>query len=176
MSNYNPYENPYSNPYGQPAQPPVQKSIRDGDNKKWSWRDWLAKVIIPILVALIGTGAFFGVKSATNTQPSLPQLRNSYIGTMIRTFDGATFDFKLTQLNENQSGAFTASATINGCPANVSGSTTSSGDINFTAQESNLCQDGGLTADFTGTINADGSLGGNWSIRSENLDGTWRVQ
>jgi hypothetical protein len=169
---YNPNPYPYK---GQSVQPPIPKP---DDSGKWTWRDWLAKVFIPILAALIGAGVIFGVHSATTSSgPTIPILNSAYAGTMTRTNDGATFALKMDQLNENQNtGAFTSSATINGCPTTVTGKVTASGSLTFTAQESNACQDGGLVGDFTGNVAASGSLGGSWTVRNQPIGGTWDVQ
>jgi hypothetical protein len=158
--------------YYQPAQ------TDKGSKKQWSKRDWLVKVIIPIaiplLAALIAAGYF-----ATKSAASIPILAHSYTGSVIRDNDGANFDFALNQVSENQqSGDFTASATINGCPAEVSGSVKATNTISFTLTESTACQDRGLIGNFTGNINPGGDMTGRWSTNNGTVQivGSWSLQ
>ncbi|HYT42225.1 MAG TPA: hypothetical protein VEP90_07755 [Methylomirabilota bacterium] len=165
---YNPYaQNPYDQPFQQ----------EQGGKKKWTKGDWLVKVIIPIsvplLAALIAAGYF-----ATKPAPTIQVLSHSYTGSMIRDNDGARFDLTLNQVNENQSGDFTASAVINGCPSAVSGSVKDSGSISFTADESTACQDKGGIVTFTGNVQSDKSMSGRWSANTDTVQvvGSWSQQ
>lgn len=168
------YGNQYpQNPYGQtPAQ----------NKKKWGMGDYVAKVFVPILVALIGLiGTLYvaGVFTPKPATPAIPVLTSSYNGTMIRDNDGVTLDFSLKQVNENSSGSFTASASINGCPAEVTdGTVKASGAIAFTATESTICQDQGLIGTFTGNVHSDGSMSGRWSTNNGSIQivGSWNLQ
>ena len=140
-------------------------------------KDILLYIIVPIVVALIGTGAFFGVKGANSTpatqpvtqqastqqastqQATIPQLHGSYSGA------ANGLGFSLSGLVEQSDGTFTSGGNFNGCNIAVSGNVTETGIITFTAQQQ----------DFN-CSSAAGNFSGNVTNNGSNLAGRWKME
>lgn len=150
----------------------------------------ITAIIVPIVVALINAHVLFpppvpptpvpttaptqpAPTTPTNTpQPTFPSLASFYQGTMNRVTDGAVLQFNLQQVSEDsQNGKFTASSVINFCPANVAGQINTDNTISFEVQQNANC--GSLIGVFSGNINSDGSMGGQWSVPNTQVGGSW---
>lgn len=117
--------------------PPQQVDNKKGDDKegKWSCRDWIVKVIIPVFSILVAAG-FFTAKAATSSTsntPSIQSLRQTYSGHI--TSVSGTDTLLIAGVNEDSTGNFTATGTDRGCPAtidngNVSANNTLSFELN----------------------------------------------
>jgi hypothetical protein len=180
------YTDPYKiNPYNQPFVPgqhkqPDQNQNRSSQNEgRWSYRDWLAKVFIPILAAFIGAGVIFGPKltssppsnppsfTPTPAPPSIPQLHASYTGSVIAV-DGSQGVMNLSIDSEDQQGNLNAGVSYNvsggqfSCTGKVGSndvihlSCTNVIDVHVIALNG--------TAQSDGSIVGTDSLGGNWQV------------
>ena len=190
-------QNPYEQ-YNGFNYPPKQPLLGDkGSNKRKvitgaGILTVFTAIIVPIVVALINAHILFAppvpptqVPTTAPTQPvptsppntplpAFPPLVSFYQGTMNRVFDGAVLHFNLQQVSEDsQIGKFTASSVINGCPANVVGQVNNDDTITFEAQESPNCQNGSIIDAFSGIVNSNGSMGGQWSIPNTQVGGSW---
>jgi hypothetical protein len=164
--------------------PPQQDDNKKGDDKegKWSWRDWIVKVIIPVL-GILATAGFFTAKAfipntpsiqpTPNIQPtpSIPQLHQTYSGHL--TAVSGTGPLFLTGVSEDSSGNFTATGTDGSCPATIdNGKVSANNTITFELKETvtGLC---GFTGEFKGTIRSDGSMSGTWNVPNTQGQGAW---
>lgn len=160
--------------------PPQPSNSKIGDEKegKWSWRDWVVKVIIPIL-GILATAGFFTAKAVTSG-PSIPQLHQTYSGHV--TGVGISEGLFITGMNENSVGDFTAtgtdSTTTLSCPitldnGKVSTDSTISFELQNTLEETSLGPRCGLALEFKGTIRSDGSMIGTWNVPNTQIQGAW---
>ncbi len=179
------YNNQYqqSGPDNRVSMPPPKQSAGDDEPRLPRWI--VRYVIVPIIVAIIGTGAFFGVKSATSssttptpgsapTQPTIPQLHGSYNGSAIN--DGTPLNFVLTQLVEQNDGSFIANGSLGFCTITVQGTVTDTDDITFTAQQTGNCSP--ETGTFTGKVSNNGAtLAGTWDVENSTPQqgGNWNL-
>jgi hypothetical protein len=181
-----PSANPsHINPYNQPDLPgqhnqPDRNHNQTGQNEgRWTYRDWLAKVFIPILAALIGAGVIFGPKltssppstppaSTPTTAPSsLPQLHASYTGTVLAA-DGSQGVMDLSINAEDQQGNLNARVSYNvaGGQFGCTGKVGSNDAVNLSCTNEN---DGHIIT-LNGVIQPDGSI-----VGSDSLGGNWKV-
>lgn len=150
----------------------VSNPMNQSDRKLTS-KDIVLYIIVPIVVALIGAGAFFGVKGANSTpatqpvtqqtstqQATIPQLHGSYSGS------ANGLRFSLSGLVEQSDGTFTSGGNFNGCNIVVSGNVTETGIITFTAQQQDFnCSS--VVGDFSGNVTNNGSnLAGQWKMEN----------
>ncbi|MEO8957070.1 MAG: hypothetical protein ACR2H5_20140 [Ktedonobacteraceae bacterium] len=150
----------------------VSNPMNQSDRKLTS-KDIVLYIIVPIVVALIGTGAFFGVKGANSTpasqpvtqqasaqQATIPQLHGSYSGS------ANGLGFSLSGLVEQADGTFTSGGNFNGCNIAVSGNATETGIITFTAQQQDFnCSS--ASGNFSGNVtNNGGRLAGQWKMEN----------
>ena len=133
---------------------------------KWSKKDWLVKVYIPIAVPIIAAliaGGYFVLRPSS---PSIPVLHSSYTGTYSDLTNGTKGPLTLSGLSEDtDTGAFTAAGTIGltggTCVDQITqGLVTAVGKVTFvlTYQQGNACNAG--TADCTGQLNSAGNITG----------------
>lgn len=187
-------QNPYTqNPYQQPDDPynSTKQPVLGykGSRKRQiitgaSIGTAITAVIVPILVALINAHVLFPppatpVPTTAPTQPVLisptfPSLASFYQGTMNRVTDGSVLSFNLQQVSEDkQNGKFTASSVINGCPATVAGQVNADNTISFELQQTANCPTGSLIGVFSGNINHDETMGGQWTVPNTQIGGSW---
>lgn len=173
--------------YGQfPTQP--NQGISGEDEKKSGSRWWIRYVIVPIIVALIGTGVFFGVKSVnpsppnptpTVPSPTIPVLHSTYTGTFTDLATRQVFTFSISDLAEDtNTGDFTAAAVDGFCAAQITnGMVNTSGHITFKLQQefnqNNNC--GTVVTDFTGQVNSSGGISGQWEEENTQFNGTFTL-
>jgi hypothetical protein len=166
------YPGSYPQPlYGPYNPPPIQNS--NPNRPKWRFRDWLVKVIIPIL-GVIASAGFFTAKDATSTsKPTIPHLHQSYTGHL--TSAGKPSSLIIASVSENlQTGDFTATGT-DPCPVTLSsGKANSDNSVSFELRESFVqgtqC---GWTGEFKGNIRSDGSMMGTWDVPNTQFQGGW---
>ena len=165
---------PPSNPtYLPPRQ--VDNKKRDDKEGKWACRDWIVKVIIPVL-SILATAGFFTAKAVTSNTPSIQSLHQTYSG-RFTTVD-ATVTLFITGVNEDSTGNFTATGTDGDCPATidngkVSANNTVSFELNEKTVTGTLC---GFTGEFKGSIRPDGSMSGTWyvpNVPDTQIQGAW---
>lgn len=172
---------PYNQPFtaGQPKQPGQNHNHSSQNEERWSYRDWLAKVVIPLLAALIGAGVIFGPKltsspppgpptaTPTPAPPSLPQLHASYVGS-VAAADGSQGVMKLSINSEDQPGNLTATVSYNvsggqfSCTGKVG-----SDDAIYLSCTNEI--DGHVIA-LNGMVQTDGSI-----VGTDSLGGNWQV-
>ncbi len=108
---------------------------------------------------------------------SIPVLAHFYQGTMNRINDGAVLPFNLQQLSENSNdGTFTASAVINGCPANVNGQIKADNTLTFNATQTNAGGCNGFEGEFRGVLQSDRSISGQWNVPNTQVGGSWSAK
>jgi len=159
-------------PYGTPF--PLESAHT---SQKWSQKDWLVKVYIPIIVpiiaALIG-GGYFLLKPSSS---SIPFLYRSYSGTYTDTTLGKSGQLTMSDVSENTStGTFTASGTIE-TPGgtcfiqNTNGLITAEGKMTWvvTYEQSTACNAG--AANVTGQL-TDGVITGTWTNADPSIQDT----
>jgi hypothetical protein len=163
-------------------QPPDPYQVSSGaqptdTSRKWSKKDWLAKVyipmIVPIVAALIAGGYFFFKPSSS----SIPLLHSTYSGTYYDSTLGASGQLSMFNTSEDTStGAFTSSGTINTptgtCSLqNTDGKITADGKISWTAnyEQSSACNAG--KAYVTGQLH-DGAITGSWNNADPSIHDT----
>lgn len=149
-------------PYG------VQSALT---SQKWSKRDWLVKVYIPIIVPIIGAligGGYFFLKPSSS---SIPALHSSYTGTYFDVTYGTQGPLTLSDVSENTTtGAFTSAGTIGTAQGTCTYQVTQgvvSADGKMTSvvnyQSSSACgSSSGTTADLTAQLNSAGDITGTW--------------
>ena len=162
------YQQQYSSNNPAPSSWQQQGSKKEDVEGKWSWRDWLVKVAIPVLGILVAAG-FFTVKAAT---PSIPQLHQTYSGHL--TSATGTASLFITSVNQTSDGNFTATGT-DPCPivlqnGKISTDNTVSFELKETPVVGTQC---GLTGEFKGTMRSDGSLSGTWDVPNTSIQGAW---
>jgi len=142
----------------------------DGKEGKWSWRDWVVKVIIPVL-GILATAGFFTAKAVTPNTPSVPPLHQTYSGHL--TSVSGTEPFFITGVHEDSTGNFTATGTDGGCPSTVdNGKVSADNTVTFEVKET-IGGNCGLTGEFTGSIRSDGSMSGTWNVPNTQIQGAW---
>jgi hypothetical protein len=135
-------------------------------SQKWSQKDWLVRVYIPIAVPIIAAliaGGYFVLKPSS---PSIPGLHSSYTGTYSDLTFGTKGPLTLSGLSEDTAtGAFTAAGTIGMtggmCVDQITqGLVLTDGKMTFvlTYQQGSACNAG--TADCTGQLNSTESITG----------------
>jgi len=146
-------------------------------SQKWSKKDWLVKVYIPIIVpiiaALIG-GGYFLLKPSSS---SIPPLHRSYSGTYTDTILRAQGRLTMSDVSENTTtGTFTASGTIETAGGtcfiqNTNGLITADGKMTWvvTYEQSTACNVG--AANVTGQLN-DGVITGAWTNADPSIQDT----
>jgi len=164
---------PPSNPtYLQPQQ--VDNKKADDKEGKWSWRDWIVKVIIPVL-GILATAGFFTARAINSNKPSIPPLHQTYSGHL--TSVSGTGPFFITGVNEDSAGNFTATGTDSGCPSTINnGNVSANNTVSFEVKETVGSVNGiqcGLTGEFKGTIRSDGSMSGTWDVPNTQIQGAW---
>jgi len=146
----------------------AKKKPDDDREGKWSWRDWLVKVIIPVL-GILGTAGFFTARAAT---PSIPQLHKTYSGHI--TTVSATGGLFLTGINETPDGNFAGTGTDSCALTIENGKVNADGSIFFDLKETPVpgtpC---GVTGEYHGTVRPDGSMSGTWDVPNTAIQGSW---
>lgn len=186
---YNQNPSPRYDPFSQaPVRANQGEPGKDKDEKESGGRWWIRYVIVPIIVALIGTGVFFGVKSANNPTPTptptspaatIPILHSTYSGTYIDLAIQREDNLSLINLSEDtNTGNFTAAAEDGVCTAQITnGTVDTGGHVTFQLdQEFNPntgCQT--LVVDFTGQVNSAGDISGQWTEENTQFNGTFHL-
>ncbi len=144
------------------------KKKEDDKEGKWTWRDWLVKVVIPVLGILAAAG-IFTVKANT---PSIPQLHQTYSGHI--TGVGGTASLFITSVNETPEGDFTATGT-DPCPVTLdNGKVATDNTISFELRETQVAGTTcGFTGEFKGSMRSDGSMSGTWNVPNTLSQGGW---
>ncbi|GAC1661056.1 MAG: hypothetical protein PVS3B3_28680 [Ktedonobacteraceae bacterium] len=151
----------------------------------WTYRDWLTKVIVPLLVALIGAGVIFGPKlassaasssnvpvTATVSTPTLvtvsvPHLHLSYSGPIIAP-DATQGMMALSVDAQDQQGNLNArvSYSVSGGQFQCTGKVESNNAIHLSCNNVN---DGHIIA-LNGMVQQDNSI-----VGTDSLGGNWKV-
>jgi len=164
-----------SEPRLAPPPPPPYLSTRQAKAKKesdqegkWSWKDWLVKVIIPILT-ILATAGFFTARAVT---PTLPQLHLTYAG-HITTVSG-TASLLITGVHENSAGDFTATGT-DPCPLTLeNGIVSTDNSVSFELKETPVAGTAcGALGEYQGTVQSNGSMSGTWNVPNSQIQGSW---
>ena len=146
-------------------------------SQKWSKKDWLVRVYIPIIVpifaALIAGGYFFLKPSSS----SIPLLHSSYNGTYIDTTHGTHGQINISNMSENTStGTFISSGTFETAGGtcfvqNTNGLITADGKMTWVVnyEQSDACSAGKAYA--TGQLN-DGVITGSWTNADPSIQDT----
>lgn len=158
-------------PPSSPTYPPSQQEKRKKEDEKegkWSWRDWLVKVVIPLLT-IMATAGFFTAKAVG---PSIPQLHQTYSGHI--TTASATATLFITGVHETSEGDFTATGT-DPCPLAVdNGKVGTDNSISFELKETPVAGTPcGAVGEYHGTIRSDGSMAGTWDVPNTQIQGSW---
>lgn len=180
---YNQNPNPQYNQYGQA---PTQVNQGDPGKEKKDSRSkwWIQYVIVPIVIALIGTGVFFGVKSSNSNTPTtpantIPVLHSTYTGTSTDLASQRVLILSLSDLSEDtNTGNFTAAAVVGSCTAQITnGTVDTSGHVTFKLnQEFNPNADcATIVVDFTGQVNSAGDISGQWTEENTQFNGTFKL-
>jgi hypothetical protein len=152
---------PNQTPHVAPSPPKLADT-----SKKWSQKEWLVRVYIPIAVPILAAliaGGYFAFKPSSSL---IPVLHSSYTGTYSDLTIGTNGPLTLSGLSEDMAtGAFTAAGTIGTsggtCVDQITqGLVIADGKMTFvlTYQQSNACNAG--TADCTGQLNSAGGITG----------------
>ncbi len=150
--------------------PQLNTQKKDDDKEgKWTWRDWLVKVVIPVLGILTAAG-IFTVKANT---PSIPQLHQTYSGHITEV--GGTASLFITSVNETPEGDFAATGTDGLCPATLdNGKVATDNTISFELRETQVAGTNcGFTGEFKGSMRSDGSMSGTWNVPNTQTQGGW---
>ena len=168
--------------YNQYSQVPAQaKQGEPGKGEKGSGTKWLIQyVIVPIVVALIGAGIFFGVKSANNNNtPTIPVLHSTYTGTTNNLANGQEFNFSLVNLSEDtNTGNLTSAASVGGCAAQITNGTVDTGGhvaFKLNQEFNSILGCAQLVVDFTGQVNSAGDISGQWIEENTQFNGTFKL-
>jgi hypothetical protein len=168
---YNPNP-PY--PYGQ--QGPNQN---DQGEKPSRLRWWTQYVIVPILVAMIGAGLFFGIRQSNNTPTTIPKLHSTYNGTFTDLARQQQFRFSLSDLTEDtNTGNFTAAAVDGFCTAQITdGTVNTSGHVTFKLRQelNSNANCAAIVSDFTGQVDSAGSISGQWTEENTQFNGSFNL-
>lgn len=125
-----------------------------------------------------GAGTGSSTPSPTASLSGYPVLAQAYQGSVLNTTDNANVQsaISLASIKQDQQGHFTCSMTIQPplvgsgpCTGNVS----KNGRIQFTVTPDD--GSGIASIQFTGTIHANGSMDGNYTLPGTNEVGTWQL-
>jgi hypothetical protein len=137
--------------------------------------------IIGLLVALNVISPFpksnlTPTAEASNSTPSsASHLSSSYSGTLTRS-DRATYTLRMSNVQEDDQGHFTASGRLNDCSMAFDGNVRSDNMVSFAANPSQGAgSDDCEQTTFKGQLASDGSMSGEWNGQTQGMSGSWNA-